>query len=74
MVVDAALNAGPAAFFDVVANSAGAAAGASGTHPVGQRLAIQRRNGNAFVAIRDLPPSEVLVTSVPSMKDAPATA
>jgi glycosidase len=52
----------------VVANSAQAAHEAlhpgqaySGAHPIGQRLPLQSRDGASFVAIRDLPASEVLV-------------
>jgi len=77
VIVDANLNdadapgrpwnpAGPA--FEVIANSAQAAhqiadpgAPYSGPHPVGQRVPVQSRDGARFVAIRDLPESEVLV-------------
>ncbi len=72
VVVDAALNAPTAPgrpsapgwpFFEVVGNSAQAATGAgySGPHPIGQRLPVQQRDGTAYVEIRDLPPSEMLV-------------
>ena len=47
-----------------VANTAEAAAGTAAgiSHPVGSRLPVKRRaDGTAFVEIRDLPPSEVLV-------------
>jgi hypothetical protein len=46
-----------------VANSFQASAGSAytGTHPVGSRVAVSTRNGAAFLAIRDVPPSEVLV-------------
>ena len=72
MLVDAGLNSAGAPgqpfgqgqpFIQVVANSAqSAAVGAySGSHPVGQQLPVKVRGGSAFVEIRDLPPSEVLV-------------
>jgi hypothetical protein len=73
IVVDAALNdanapgapfgAGGAPAFEVVANSAQAAAGASyaGPHRVGERVPVQVRGATAFVAIRDVPPAEVVV-------------
>jgi hypothetical protein len=62
VVVDAALNGATGVSFEVVANSAQAASPAfAGTHPVGQRLAVAMQDGTAFIAIRDLPPSEVLV-------------
>jgi hypothetical protein len=62
VVVDADLNRDATAFFEVVANSAQAAAPASpGPHPVGQRLPVQFRGPIAFVQIQPLAPSEVLV-------------
>ncbi len=74
VLVDAALNAPTAAgqpwgpggqpFLEVVANTAQAAAGAAyaGTHPVGERRPVRfRDDGTAFVEIRDVGPSEVLV-------------
>jgi glycosidase len=73
VLVDAALNAvtaagqpwaavGGAPVFTVIANSAQAATVPYvGTHPVGQRLAVNVRNGVAFVSLRDIQPSEVLV-------------
>jgi hypothetical protein len=49
-------------YFEVVANPAQAAAAAfAGTHPVGERLPVKQREGAAFVEIRDVPPSEVVV-------------
>ncbi len=55
-------------YFEVIANSAQAVHEAqhpgqaySGSHPVGQRLPVQSRSGALFVAIRDVPASEVLV-------------
>ncbi len=72
VVVDASLNApaaagspwgGGAPFLEVVANSAQAAAGAgyTGPHPVGQRLPVLTRGGAAYVEVRGLEASEVLV-------------
>lgn len=62
VVVDAGLNRGANAFFEVVANSAQAAApGNPGPHPVGQRLPVEFRGATAFVQIAPLAPSEVLV-------------
>jgi glycosidase len=47
----------------VITNTAETAAGSpSGVaHPIGSRLPVKRRDGTAYVEIRDLPPSEVLV-------------
>ena len=77
VIVDASLNdpnadgspwdaSGPA--FEVIANSLQAAHEAAhpgvayaGPYPVGMRLAVQPRDRVRFVAIRDLPASEVLV-------------
>lgn len=57
---------GPA--FDVIANSSQAAHEASGDpapyvepHPVGERIPVQIRDGAAFVSLRGVPPSEVIV-------------
>lgn len=62
VVVDASLNRGANAFFEVVASSAQAAsAGSPGPHPVGQHLSVQFRNATAYVRIEPLGPSEVLV-------------
>ncbi len=69
VVVDANLNSSSSlngtipTEFEVVANSAQAAPGESyrGSHPVGQRLSVHSRGGTAFLEIRDLKPSEVLV-------------
>ena len=75
VVVDALLNAADAAgrpwgvggapFLEVVANSAQAAAGAAygGPHPIGQRLTVRSRDNRAYLEVRDLGPSEVLVLS-----------
>jgi glycosidase len=79
IVVDAALNAsdasgapwpagGPA--FEVIANTRQASDADTdpgvpygGPHPVGSRVPVQTRDGARFVAVRDLPASEVLVLS-----------
>ncbi len=72
VLVDASLNApgapgnawgGGPPCFEVVANSAQAAAGAgyAGTHPLGQRIPIETRNGTAYLPIRNVAASEVLV-------------
>jgi glycosidase len=62
VVVDADVNRGANAFFEVVANSAQAAApGSPGPHPVGQHVAVQFRGPTAFVPIQPLAPSEVLI-------------
>ena len=60
-LVDAVLN--PAgSVMTVVLNSAEAGGSAAGRHPIGSSLPVQRTaDGAAFVAIRDLPPSQVLV-------------
>lgn len=63
VLVDATLNSQRSAF-TIVANSAQAASPASyaGTHPVGSRMEVLRKaDGSAYVQIRDLPASEVLV-------------
>ena len=61
VLVDAALNPAGSAM-TVVLNSAQAGGSAAGRHPVGAPVPVQRApDGAAFVAIRDLPPSEVLV-------------
>jgi hypothetical protein len=54
---------GAAPFFEVVANSSQAAAGTTytGTHPIGSRVSVSTRNGAAFIAVRGVAPSEVLV-------------
>jgi len=52
-------------FFEVIANSAQTAAGPAyqGSHPVGERLPARQRDGAAYVEIRNVPPSEVIVLS-----------
>jgi len=61
--VDPDLNDGRAGVeFEVVANTEQAATpGFAGSHPIGQRLPVKLRDGTAFVEIRDLGPSEVVV-------------
>ncbi len=72
VMVDADLNSpgasgnpwgGAAPSFEVVANSAQAAAGPgyAGPYPVGQKIPVQTRNGAAYIEIRNISPSEALV-------------
>jgi hypothetical protein len=62
--VDAKLNGRSDATFQVIANTAQAAdPGFSGTHSVGARLPVKFREGNAFIEIRDVKPSEVILLS-----------
>jgi hypothetical protein len=72
VVVDSTLNSpdapgnpfgGAAPAFQVVANTEQAAAGGgfAGSHPVGSRVAVQWRDGNAYVPIRNIGASEVVV-------------
>jgi hypothetical protein len=59
-LVDASLSAGSGQF-RIIVNTA-EIAGAPVTHPTGSLLAVQRQpDGTAYLAIRDVPPSEVLV-------------
>jgi hypothetical protein len=61
VVVDAGLNPEGTAF-EVVASSEQAGTGVTGSHLVGDRLPVRRRSdGTAFVEIRDVGPSEVVV-------------
>lgn len=63
VLVDAALNPSGSEF-TVIANSQQTAAGtpAGASHPIGSRLPVKRlADGTAFVEIRGVPPSEVLV-------------
>ena len=61
VIVDADLNP-PGSALTVVLNTAEAGRALAPPHPVGSRLAVQRApDGTAFVAVRDLPPSETLV-------------
>jgi hypothetical protein len=63
VTVDATLNGANAASMQVIANSAQSVVGVGylGTHPVGQRIDVQVREGRHYVAIRDVAPSEVLI-------------
>jgi glycosidase len=61
VVIDARLNH-TGASFAVVVNSEEAGAGATPSHRTGDRLPVRRRlDGTAFVEIRDVGPSEVVV-------------
>jgi glycosidase len=63
VLVDASLNA-PGTMLTVIANTAQAARGSSANvaYPVGSGISVERsREGAAYVPIRDLPASEVLV-------------
>jgi glycosidase len=65
VLVDATLSP-PGGAMTVILNTAQAtnAQGYTGTHPVGSRLPVHRRaDGKAFVEIRDVRPSEVVVLS-----------
>jgi hypothetical protein len=62
VLVDARLNSDAGATFEVVVNTEQAGTpGFAGSHPVGQKLPVKIRNGSAFVEIRNLGPSEVIV-------------
>ena len=62
VLIDARLNRKAGAELVVVANTEQAATpGFTGSHPVGEQLPVKFRNGTAFVEIRDVGPSEVLV-------------
>ena len=62
VLIDARLNGKPGAELVVVANTEQAATpGFTGSHPVGQKLPVKFRDGIAFVEIRDVGPSEVLL-------------
>ena len=63
VLVDAKLN-GSGTSFQVIANSAQAAdASFDGTHALGSKLAVKFRDGAAFIEIRDVRPSEVILLS-----------
>ena len=63
VLVDAKLN-GSGTSFQVVANSAQAAdASFDGTHALDSKLPVKFRDGAAFVEIRDVRPSEVILLS-----------
>jgi hypothetical protein len=62
VLIDARLNRSPGADLVVLANTEQAATpGFTGSHPVGQKVPVKFRNGTAFVEIRNLGPSEVLL-------------
>jgi hypothetical protein len=63
VIVDAALTAGGGAMTVVLSTAAAESSGAAvGAHAVGASVPVRRApDGTAFVEIRDLPPSEVLV-------------
>ena len=64
VLVDAKLNNRSGAVFQVIANSAQAAdPGFGGTHPVGAQLPVKFRDGTAFIEIRDVNPSEIVLLS-----------
>ena len=68
IVVDTRLNADGNAFLQVIHNSAQTVAGAgyTGSHPVAERLPVKTRDGIAYVEVRNVAPSEVLViTNLP---------
>lgn len=59
VLVDANLNSG---HMTVALNTAALGAGFNGAHPVGSTLLVQRReDGSAFVSLRDVQPSAILV-------------
>jgi hypothetical protein len=64
-IVIAAELSPPGTLYDVIANSAHAAAGAgySGSHPVGSTLPVRRSSliEPAFLELRDVPPAETVV-------------
>jgi hypothetical protein len=66
VVVDADLNGGYQPSLKVILNSAELAAKAqglnyTGTHPVGEKVPVKSKDQKAYVEIRELPSSEVLV-------------
>ncbi|MEO6786744.1 MAG: alpha-amylase, partial [Chthoniobacteraceae bacterium] len=62
VLIDARLNRQPGAEFVVLANTEQSAnPGFAGSHPTGQRLPVKFRDGTAFVEIRDIGPSEVVL-------------
>lgn len=63
ILVDASLNP-PSGAMTVVLNTkqAADAAGHASNHPIGSRLPVRRlADGTAYVEIRDVPPSEIIV-------------
>ncbi|MBN1605247.1 MAG: hypothetical protein JW940_01365 [Polyangiaceae bacterium] len=63
VIVDLALNSGTSAKFTVIANSAQAAASGTyqGSHPIGSTLPVKYAGGVAYVELRNVGPSEVVV-------------
>lgn len=63
IVVDSSLNSGNTSFFEVLLNTKEIVTGDSyqGTHPKGEQLPVQWRNGTAYISIRNLTPGEVIV-------------
>ena len=62
VLIDARLNRQPGAELVVLANTEQAASSDfTGSHTVGEKVPVQLRDGSAFVVIRDLGPSEVLL-------------
>lgn len=61
VLIDSRLNAGPGATMTVLANTEQTATGLAGGNAVGQSLPVKVRDGVAFVEIRDVGPSEVLI-------------
>lgn len=62
IAVDAILNGSNAAFLQIIANTLETiTVNYAGPHPIGSKLPVLRRNGTAYVEIRGLGPSEVLV-------------
>lgn len=60
VLVDARLSA-PGGRLEVVFDSGEAAGAAPGRHPTGASVAVLQRDGAAYVEVRDVAPSEVLV-------------
>jgi hypothetical protein len=63
VIVDLALNSGTSAKFTVIANSAQAATSGTyqGSHPIGSTLPVKYASGVAYVELRNVGPSEVVV-------------
>jgi glycosidase len=63
VMVSAELNGSSGAFMEIICNSAQIAAGAAytGSHPAGERLPVLRRNNTAYIEIRNVEPSEVII-------------
>ncbi|MFA5925139.1 MAG: hypothetical protein WC856_28320, partial [Methylococcaceae bacterium] len=61
-IVDWALNTAPSSSFTVIANSLQIAKGSSytGVHPLGSSVSV-KFDGGAFLEIRGIDPSEILV-------------